>query len=216
MHAFPWQQMPECCNCIHVLLYVFFIGMLRVRRVAAGLVSFHLFRPVGLNCCCVQQTSVFQICSGFGEKALSVSIRNSHLPDFRILSQQSPVIWPCFCVAGPAEEQTYICFYTDIFLQRSLWWKWLDFASLCLSMLGVLPRWVSEQIKWVSAERGSVTVEENELSDVAINEKPQRLRSCFHHSVNKQMQWWLLGDRKGSESGYVIYCCPILSLNVTI
>lgn len=57
--------MPVCCNYIHVGLYVFFVGVLRVRRVAAGLVSFHFFRPVGLNCCCVQQTFVFQICSGF-------------------------------------------------------------------------------------------------------------------------------------------------------
>lgn len=89
MQEFPWQQMPVCCNHIHVWLYVFSISVLRVRRVAAGLVSLHLFHPVGLNCCCVQQTPVFQKMQRFykKKKALSVSIRYPHLSDFRIPSQ---------------------------------------------------------------------------------------------------------------------------------
>lgn len=122
-----------CYNYIHVELYVFFIGVLRVRRVAAGLVSLYLFHPVWLNCCCVQHTPVFQICSSF------VSIRNSHLSDFSIPSPQSSVGWPWFWAVGPVEEQTCICLYTNTFLQRNLSWDWFDFTSFCLSMLCVFP-----------------------------------------------------------------------------
>lgn len=72
MQEFPWQQMSVCCNHIHVWLYVFSISVLRVRRVAAGLVSLHLFHPVGLNCCCVQQTPVFQKMQRFYKKKKSL------------------------------------------------------------------------------------------------------------------------------------------------
>lgn len=144
--------MPVCCNYIQVGLYVFFVGVLRVRRAAASLVSLHLFCPCGLNCCCIQQTSVFQTCCSCTKKALSVSIRNFHLSHFRILSQQSPLIWPCFWAAGPTEEQTafaLIYFYKEICEENGLTLHLFVYPCWAACCCGSLNRWND----WAWSER---------------------------------------------------------------
>lgn len=140
--------MPVCCNYIQVGLYVFFVGVLRVSRAAAALVSLHLFCPVELNCYCIQRTSV-KYAAVVRKKPCQFP---SGIPTYLIL--QSPVIWPCFWAAGPTEEQICIC--ADVFLQRNLWRKRFAFASLCSSMLSGSLLWVPEQMKWLNSEWGSM------------------------------------------------------------
>lgn len=46
-------------------------------------------------------------CWSFTKKPCQFPSEHCHLPDCTIISQHSPVIWPCFRAAASAEDQTY-------------------------------------------------------------------------------------------------------------